>query len=75
MAYYGGMSQLAPIYSAWDGNAEAMALDIDEKPVTVRQWRNRGNIPPRYWPKIIAKAAERGHSLDWLQFVPQDAAA
>lgn len=69
------MSQLKPIYDVWDGNAEAMASDIEEKPVTVRQWRNRGSIPPRYWPKIIEKAGERGHQLNWLQFMPQDVAA
>lgn len=69
------MSQLTAIYDVWGGNAEAMAADIDEKAVTVRQWRNRGSIPPRYWPKIIDRAAERGKSLNWRQFVPEDAAA
>lgn len=64
------MSHLKPIYDVWEGNAEAMATDISESGVTVRQWRNRGNIPPQYWPKIIAAAAERGKALEWLQFVP-----
>lgn len=40
-----------------------MARDIGESDVTVRQWRNRENIPARYWPAIIAKAAERGHTI------------
>jgi hypothetical protein len=72
-------SHLDPIYSAWDGNAEAMAADIGELGVTVRQWRNRNNIPPLYWQKIIEAAALKGRLLEWRQFVPpaceeQDAA-
>lgn len=64
------MSSLAPIYAPWGGNAEAMAADISEKPVTVRQWRGRGSIPPQYWRKIIAAAAARGASLELELFVP-----
>jgi hypothetical protein len=72
------MSHLKPIYAVWDDNAEAMATDIGELGVTVRQWRNRGNIPPQYWTKIIAAAALKEKLLEWRQFVPpeaQDAAA
>lgn len=74
-------SHLDPIYQVWGRNAEAMASDIGELGVTVRQWRNRGNIPPQYWPKIIEAAAGKGCTLEWRQFVPpasseaQDAAA
>lgn len=66
------MSHLKQIYDAWDGNAEAMATDIGESGVTVRQWRNRGNIPPQYWRRIIEKAAERDQMLTLEQFVPPD---
>ena len=69
------MTYLTPIYEAWSGNAEAMAADIGESGVTVRQWRNRGNIPPRYWPKIVAAAAGRGVSLELGQFIPREDAA
>lgn len=71
------MSHLKPIYDVWQGNAEAMAADIDEQGVTVRQWRNRGNIPSRYWPKIIKAASVKGKLLEWRQFVApeEDAAA
>jgi len=69
------MSHLKPIYDVWEGNAEAMAADISESGVTVRQWRNRGNIPPQYWQKIIKAAARRGAKLVWLQFVPPARAA
>ena len=71
------MSKLTPIYAPWEGNAEAMASDIGELGVTVRQWRNRGSIPPRYWQKIIDAARKRGAKLDWRDFVPseEDAAA
>lgn len=64
------MSHLTPIYAVWQGNAEAMAADIGESGVTVRQWRNRGNIPPKYWPRIIEAAAGKGAALEWRQFVP-----
>lgn len=69
------MSKIASIYAPWEGNAEAMAADIQEKPVTVRQWRNRGNIPSRYWPRIIAEAAKRGVALtadDFLRAMEPD---
>jgi hypothetical protein len=64
------MSHLKPIYAVWDDNAETMATDIGELGVTVRQWRNRNNIPPQYWPKIIEAAALKGKLLEWRQFVP-----
>ncbi len=67
------MSHLKPIYDVWDGNAEALAADIGEQGVTVRQWRNRGNIPARYWPKIIRAAAAKGTDLEWEQFVAPSA--
>lgn len=73
------MSHLEPVYAVWAGNAEAMAADIGELGVTVRQWRNRNNIPPQYWPKIIEAAALKGKLIEWRQLVPpdqsQDAAA
>lgn len=65
------MHHLASVYAPWDGNAEALAADIGEKPVTVRQWRNRGNIPPQYWPAIMKAAAAKGFKLDWVQFLPE----
>jgi hypothetical protein len=64
------MSYLTPIYDAWAGNAEALAADIGVPGVTVRQWRNRGNIPPRYWSAIIGAAAKRGVMIDLSQFLP-----
>ena len=71
-----GMSHLKPIYDVWSGNAEALAADIGEQGVTVRQWRNRGSIPSRYWPKIIEAAAAKGVALEWHQFVaPEQGAA
>lgn len=69
------MSNLAPIYAPWAGNAEAMATAIGENPITVRQWRNRGSIPPKYWRKIIASATEAGTSLSIDMFLPEDETA
>lgn len=64
------MANMKRIYSAWGGNAEALAADIGEQGVTVRQWRNRGNIPEEHWAGIIDKAAERGVSLTVADFGP-----
>lgn len=64
------MSHLKPIYAVWDHNAEAMASDIGEPGVKVRQWRNRGNIPPIYWQRIIDAAAKKGVTLKLSQFLP-----
>jgi hypothetical protein len=66
------MSYLKPIYEVWDGNAEALAADIDESGVTVRQWRNRKSIPPRYWQKIIEAAAKRKRKLSLADFMPRE---
>lgn len=66
------MSHLASIYEPWNGNAEELAADIGEKPVTVRQWRFRGNIPPRYWPKIIEAAKAKRRVLEWKSFLPPE---
>lgn len=66
------MSHLASIYAVWDGNAEALATDIGESGVLVRQWRNRGNIPARYWQRIIDAAAQRGSEVPWTAFMPSE---
>lgn len=67
------MSHLKPIYAVWDHNAEAMASDIGEPGVKVRQWRNRGNIPANYWQRIISAAARRGVDLTLPMFLPPSA--
>lgn len=64
------MDGISNIYSAWGGNAEALANDIGQLGVTVRQWRNRGSIPPEFWATIIQKAAERGATLSVTDFGP-----
>lgn len=64
------MTNIAKIYGVWDGNAEALATDIGEAGITVRQWRNRNSVPPRAWASIITKAAERGAMLSVSDFGP-----
>jgi hypothetical protein len=63
------MSTMDEIFTPWSGSAADLARDIGENPVTVRQWRNRGSIPPRYWLRIIEAAKARGHELTWLQML------
>ncbi len=69
------MSHLASIYAIWGDNAEALAADINVNGGLVRQWRNRGSIPPRYWQSIIDAAARKRKRIVWQQFVPQKDAA
>lgn len=69
------MSNLTPIYAPWGNNAEAMAQALNVQGVTVRQWRNRGSIPPKYWPAIIDAAAGLGHEIAWTQFIVGEPAA
>jgi hypothetical protein len=58
------MSHLNTIFAVWDDNAEALAADIGEKGVTVRQWRNRGDIPSRSAQlKIIRAAFEKNGTV------------
>lgn len=66
------MSHLLPIFAVWEHNAEAMAADINESGVTVRQWRNRKSIPPRAWAKIMEAAARREASITLEQFLPPE---
>jgi len=47
------------IVNLWP-SAEALAADIGEKGVTVRQMRNRDSIDAGYWERILAAAAVRG---------------
>ncbi len=62
--------QIQTIFEAWGGNAEQLAADIGESGVTVRQWRRRNSIPPRYWNRIIDAAARRGKVVTLEQFLP-----
>lgn len=64
------MASIEKIYAIWGGNAEALATDLGEQGVTVRQWRNRGSIPPDKWALIIAKASSKGVSLSVSDFGP-----
>lgn len=64
------MANIERIYSAWAGNAEEMATDLGQQGVTVRQWRNRKNIPPEHWRGIIERAAARGVLLSIEDFGP-----
>lgn len=47
--------------------ATARALGV-KYPSVVQQWRDRGNIPSRYYTTIIAAAADRGVALTLTDF-------
>lgn len=64
------MSGIETIFAVWP-TARALAVDIGESDVTVRQWRNRaGFIPPRYWARIQQAAEARGTFLPLELFAP-----
>lgn len=42
------------------GRISLLADEIGCNYQTVRSWKNRGHIPPRYWPALIASAEKRG---------------
>ena len=52
------METVTDIINAFN-SAEDLASEIGEKGVTVRAWRMRNSIPPRYWPAIESAAKRR----------------
>lgn len=53
------MKSFADVIALWD-TATDLAREIGQKAGTVRQWRNRGAIPPEYWQAVIAAAVRCG---------------
>lgn len=47
------------IIGLWPSNDD-LALDIDEKPGTVRKWRQRNSIPADKWLSVVRAARRRG---------------
>lgn len=70
-----GMSNLDPIFAAFDGNAEELGRSINVPGVTVRQWRFRDSIPPAYWQRIVNAAKARGTTIPLEQFLPPEDAS
>lgn len=50
------------------GTTKAVADAAAVRPVTVRQWRRRGNIPNRYVTALSEAAASRGIALSPADF-------
>ncbi|MCW2248267.1 hypothetical protein M2352_003901 [Azospirillum fermentarium] len=60
------------------GGQTVLSAAIDVPQSTIAWWKKRGSIPPKYWPAIIAAAAERGVILtgdDFLRLPGAEAAA
>ena len=63
-----GMRDVSRIIDIFGGlTATAKAIGV-KYPSVVQQWRDRGNIPARYYPRIIAAAADRGVRLTLAEF-------
>lgn len=63
------MTHLKAIFDVWQGNASALASDIGEQDVKVRQWRARNSIPSKYWQRIIDAAKVKGATLTLAMFL------
>lgn len=46
-----------------------LALDLDEKPDTVRKWKQRNCIPADRWRALIDAAKKRGIQIDETDLV------
>jgi hypothetical protein len=48
----------AALLSLWKWHSQ-LAADMDVPKWRARQWRARGSIPPKYWPRFITAMRER----------------
>lgn len=53
------MNSFADVIDKWPSGAE-MARDIGIKPTHLQTMKARGSIPSKFWPDIVAAAAQRG---------------
>jgi hypothetical protein len=53
------MKTFGEVIDRWRSASE-LAREMGEQGVTVRQWRNRNNIPSEKWQRLIEVAASRG---------------
>jgi len=68
------MEQVKAIIERFGGlTAMAKALG-HQNPTTVQGWRDRGNIPSRRIPEVIAAAKREGFDLALADFFPAEAA-
>jgi hypothetical protein len=68
------MNTVKDVFGVWP-SAAAMGRAINVRPVTVRQWRNRGyRVPSRYWRKIQVAALGRGYKIPLDVFVVEEQA-
>jgi hypothetical protein len=56
------------LFEIWENDIDALAHDLREKKKTIQQWVYRENTPSKVWPKIYAKALERGRRLTLQDF-------
>ena len=53
------MQTFTAIIAKWD-TLEAFRQDMGVPYQRARKWRDRDNIPPAYWPKLISAARRKG---------------
>lgn len=59
MAYRFAMKTFQDLIAQWDTVA-AFAVDVEVPYQRARKWRDRDNIPPAYWPRLISAARKKG---------------
>ena len=53
------MKTFQDLIAQWDTVA-AFAVDVEVPYQRARKWRDRNNIPPEYWPKLVSACRSRG---------------
>jgi hypothetical protein len=61
MAYSPAMQTFQDLIAQWDTVA-AFAVDVGVPYQRARKWRDRNNIPPEYWPRLVAVCRSHGLS-------------
>lgn len=54
---------------------KALSEDMGVEYITAASWKRRGNIPPKYWRRMVEAAHKRGIALTLEEFTAATEAA
>lgn len=57
-----GMASLDTIFNSWETLTE-MASDIRSPVDRIEKWKERSNIPSKYWPSVLSALRSKGKDL------------
>jgi len=55
------LNEMADVFGLFSSNIELAGV-LNVGPSTVSEMKRRRNIPPQYWPQIIAAVAKKGRA-------------